>query len=429
MGFSLRRWIGGGERRSSPVHPRDPVLAAWWGNLTSTAAGVSVTPDNALRCPAVKACVGLLADTVATVPLDLFEGTGADARERAVAHPLHRLLHGAPNAWQTSVEFRQHLMAHLCTHNNAYARIRYRGDGLPESLEPLHPGQVFVFRLDGGGHAYRYTDEAGRVETLADDQVLHLRRRPFSRDGLTGVSTVTEHRETIGLALAAAEYLARFFSNSAMPKKGIKMPTPANDATIKTLRESWERHHQGIDNAHKLAIFYGGMEPVDLGMSNVDGQIVELYRNQVAEVARLWGVPLHMIGETDKATSWGTGIEQQSIGFIVYFMRPWFVTWEQALDRALLTPSMRGRFHFEFNADGLLRGDFKSRMDGYALMIQWGLATPNEIRRLMNLPALPGGDSRLQPLNMAPAEKIMDILLKPSAQAVRVLADLTGQEA
>jgi HK97 family phage portal protein len=420
------------ERRSGvidPRHPRDPALADLFGALSATASGISVTPESALNCPAVYASVGLLSDMVGTIPLDLFERVGDDARQRASDHPLHALVHDRPNSWQTSAEWRQEGIFHLCQHGNAYSRIRWSG-AYPVALEPMHPSRVGVYHRRVGGHAYQYSPPDGPSEILLPAEVLHVKRRPFDRDGLIGISPVSQNRQMIGLAIAAADFLARFFANNAMPKKGIKVSAGMTPESIKTMREAWEKQHMGLENAHRLAFFYGGMEPVDLGQTNSDGEVVALYRTLVADISsKIFGIPPHLIGETEKSTSWGTGIEQQSIGFLTYFVRPWFEIWEQALDRALLTGQSRKRYFFEFNADGLLRGDFKARMEGYALMIQWGLMTPNEVRRLMNLPAIPGGDSRLQPLNMAPAEKIMDILLKPAAQATRALEHLTGQEA
>lgn len=409
------------------LRPRDPALADWFGGGGVTATGVNVTPETALRCPAVYASVGLLADTVATIPLDLFRITGPDSSERATDHPLHALMHDRPNDWQTSAELRQDLMTHLCTWGNGYGRIFRRGDGTVRAIEPLYPSRVQPFRRPAGGVAYRYLPESGPQQILMPDEVLHLKRRPFNYDSTRGRSPVELHSETIGLAMAASEYLSRFFGNSAVPKGAIEIPVALTDKSAELLRASWERRHQGLENAHRLAILDGGMKFHELGMSNEDGQVLEIYRHLVAEIAaRVYGIPPHLIGETEKSTSWGTGIEQQSIGFVVYFIRPWLVAWEQALNATLLSSESRRTYKFEFNVDGLLRGDFKTRIEGLALMVQWGLATPNEARRLMNLAPLAGGDSRLQPLNMAPADKVLDILLKPSPQATRMLDDLAG---
>lgn len=402
-------------RAGSLGSPKDPVLAEWFGALSQTASGMSVTPDNARRCPEVDACVGLIEDTVATVPLDLFERGAKDGeRERAAGHPLHDLLHSDPNGWQTSAEFRQMMEGFRQTHGAAAARVVSTVRG-PVALEPVHPSTCRPFRF-GGGVAYRWDPpEGGATRTLLQHEVLYLRDGKPKRWNLAEAeSKVDRHRETIGLILACAQYLSRFFANGAAPKHAITIPAAISDVAADKLRDTWERRHKGVENANRMAILDGGMDLKAIGVSNSDAQVIQTYEMAVAMIARIFGVPLHLIGETSKATSWGSGIEQQSIGFISYYMRPKFVVWEQALNKTLMSQDMRRRFYFEFNIDGLLRGDFKTRMEGYALLVQWGLATPNEIRRQMNLPPVTGGDERLHPLNMAPASRIMDVLLRDS---------------
>lgn len=304
------------------------------------------------------------------------------------------------------------------THGNAYARIVPGGaGGFPAALEPIHPDEVRAFIGPNGGAFYRWTPPAGAARVLTQGEMLHLRDRPAKRSNkLEGESRIVRHREAIGLATATGEYLSRFFSGNAVPKAAVILPPGAklDDDQKRKLKEAWERRHGGLENAHRIAILEGGMDIKPIGLSNDDAQVIQAYELAVSRIARIFGIPLHLIGETAKSTSWGTGIEQQSIGFVVYYMRPKLVVWEQALNRALMSSATRSQLFFEFNIDGLLRGDFKSRMDGYAIMIQWGLATPNEIRRLMNLAPLTGGDERLTPLNMVPASRIMDVLLKTS---------------
>lgn len=406
-------------RVSESFSPGDVGLAEVFGRTSDTAAGMNVTPDNARNCPEVDACVGLIENTIATVPLDLFELLPDGSRKKRDDHPLHALLHDQPNSWQTSSEFRQMMEGWRSTHGNAYAEIVW-GMGGPIALEPMYPLRCWPFPYNGA-IAYQYTPLSGPVRILLQSQVLHLRDSPACAwRPFLGESRVTRHRETIGRAMATAEYMSRFFSNNATPKAAIISPGALNDDQANKIIARWEQKHAGPQNAHRLALLEAGFDIKVLGVSNVDAQLIESYRLAVAQLARIWGIPLHLIGEVTSSTSWGTGIEQQSIGFIVYYMRPKFVIWEQALNAALMSSDMRKRFFFEFNVDGLLRGDFKTRMEGYALMIQWGLATPNEIRRQMNLPALPGGDERLIPLNMAPASRIMDVLLRnPAAGAVR----------
>ncbi len=436
----LNRLAGPTEKRAqwiSGFSAGDEKLAELLGIGAATSSGVSITPENARECPEVDACVGLIEDTVATVPLDFFERTGDGERERRDDHPLHELLHDRPNAWQTSCEFRQMMEGWCETHGNAYARIVPGAKGLAGSLEPVPPREMRPFRASGNV-AYRWSPSDGPQRTLLAHEVLHLKDRPFSRDMLCGQSKVERHKETIGRAIATGEYLSRFFSCGATPKTFLEVPegkAPLTEPQIEEIRAQFEKRHGGIENLRRIGVLNAGLKVNQVGSTNKDSELVETYGLVVAQIARVWGVPLHLIMETSNSTSWGTGIEQQSIGFIVYYMRPKFVRWEQALNAALMSSDMRRRFYFEFNIDGLLRGDFKSRMDAYALMIQWGLATPNEIRKLMNLAPLPGGDDRLMPLNMVPATRIMDVLLKqnagvPNARAVdiatRALADLVA---
>lgn len=409
MGFLSRI-----ERRSASAHPSSDKLVELFGGLSTTASGVNVTWRNARECPEVDACVGIIEDTIATVPLDFYERDGESGRKKVDDHPLHVLLHEAPNAWQTSVEFRQMMEGWRSTEGNAYAYINWRGDGTIASLEPMDPGTVTMVRTGFASYGYQWSPSYGSPRTLLPMEVLHLKDKPFRRDLIRGQSRVERHRESIGLAQATSEYLARFFSNYAVPKAFLEVPGQLSEDQIRLVREQFETRHAGLANAHKVGVMQAGIKLQTLGVDNAEAQVIEAYGLAVAKIARAWGVPLHLIGELSKQTSWGTGIEQQSIGFISYYMRPKFVAWEQALNTALMSAGMRRKFFFEFNIDGLMRGDFKSRMDAYALMIQWGLATPNEIRKLMNLPPVEGGDERLQPLNMVPASRIMDVLLKTS---------------
>jgi HK97 family phage portal protein len=416
----LSRLFGGSESRAQVANlgpPRDPVIAEWFGQYAATASGVSVTPDNARRSPEVDACVGLLEDTVATVPLDFFERISDAERVARPENPLHALLHDQPNGWQTSAEFRQMMEGWRQTHGNSYARI-VTGPRGPMALEPGHPSEFRPFRT-AAGVAYRWTPPDGAAaRTLLQHEVLHLRGGPPKRGNIVEAeSKVERHRETIGLAQACGDYLSRFFGNNATPKSAITIPAELSNEAADRLRETWERRHRGLENAHRVAILEGGMDIKALAMSNDDAKIVETHGMAVNKIARVFGVPGFLIGETNGVSNFGTGIEQQSIGFITYYMRPKFVVWEQALNAALMSEGMRRRFYFEFNIDGLLRGDFKTRMEGYGLLVQWGLMTPNEIRRQMNLAPLPGGDDRLQPLNMAPASRIMDVLLKTAPTA------------
>lgn len=417
------------ERRSSVhagYHPRDPALATLLGFGWSTEAGISVTPDNAMRAPAVAASVRLLSETVATIPLDLFEVDG-DVRRRAVEHPLHQLVHDSPNGTLTSTDWRRRVMNSTALRGNQYNRIDWGGDGRVRRLDPLPKAGTFPFRADG--RVWYRVNERGQSYVLAAMDVLHI-RGPFQEgDELEARSPVEIGKELIAQSIAAASYIARFFQNGAVPKLALEIPGEITDPqTIRRLRDRFEERHRGVENAHKLAVTEMGMKLTPLAVKNNEAELLGLYKQTALEIAsRLYGIPPHLSGDIEKQTSWGAGIEQMDIGYVKHVVRPYLVGIEQAMGLALLTAEERRRYKFEFNVEGLLRGDFKSRMEGYGLLIQWGIATVNEVRRKENMPPIDGGDTRLTPLNYAPADRVMDVLLKDPARATRALQDLLNE--
>ncbi len=393
--------------------PGDPNLAMLWGMSTLSPAGVVVSPETYRTCPEADACVSLIEDTVATLPLKVYEQIDKDTRVERPNHPLKQLL-DKPNDWQTAAEFRLMMEGFRQGYGNAYARIRSNGMRIA-ALEPIHPLQVWPFWAEGGTVAYRYTPTNGTPEVLLPSEMLHLRDKPFQRDLIRGQSKVERHREVIGRALATGEYLSRFFMNGAVPKTFLTTPQQLNDDVREQMRTQFEHKHTGLPNAHRIGILQGGIDVKTIGIDNEKAQVVEIYQMTIAQLARVWGIPLHLIGDMSKSTgsgAGGTGIEQQSIGFLTYHMRPKFVIWEEALAAALMSEAASRRYSFSFDVDGLLRGDFKSRMEGYAVLMQWGITTVNEVRAREDLPPVEGGDERMHPLNMAPASKIMDLLTK-----------------
>jgi HK97 family phage portal protein len=404
---------------SAPVHVGDAALARLLGFGSITSAGVHISPDNYRQVPEADACVSLIEDTVATLPLDFYRRKG-DTRERADDEPLHILVHDRPNEWQTSAEFRGMMEGFRIGYGNAYAKV-VSSRGFPTALEPLHPDLTTPFRTSAGAIAYRYSPPNGSTQILLAGEVLHLRDKPYERDLICGQSRVIRHKDTLGRALATMEYISKFFSNGAVPKTflvpaaGQSLAEPQRDA----IRKAFEEKHAGLQNAHRVGVLPALLDIKTIGVNNEEAQLVESYKLAVRQMGSIFGVPLHLIGEmanTVGAGAGGTGIEQQSLSFLIYHARAKLVVWEQALNKTLMSRDMGSRYYFEFNADGLLRGDFKSRMDGYALMVQWGLATANEIRRQINMPPVAGGDERLLPLNMVPATQIMDVLLKTAGK-------------
>lgn len=398
----------------------DPALAALFG-MANTIPRIAVTPENALRCPAVSAPIRLIGGAISVMPLELFLRTGNGGRERDEASPLFDLVHTRPNAHQSSARFRRFVTETGLAWGNGYARVMT--PAAPSALNPLHPRRTFPFRDSQNRIWYRHTPRRGPQETLHAEEVLHLRFWHARDDeDLEAESPIVANRELIALAMAATEYLARFFSNSAAPRGVLEATGSMSQDVATRTRSDWEARYAGLENAHRIAILPNGLQYKPIGMSHADGQILELYRQICSDIAhKVYGIPPHLTGDTDKSTSWGSGIEQQGIGYVQHVLQPVMEEWEQSLDGTLLSARQRRDRFFELNVDGLMRGDFKSRMDGYALAIQWGLMTPNEVRRLMNLAPIAGGDSRLQPLNMVPAERIMDVLLRDPTAAKRAL--------
>ena len=367
-------------------------------SLGANLAGVSVNTDSALGISAVYACVRILAESVASLPLKLYQKRG-DERRESPENPLYRLLKEEPNAAQTSFEFREMLQGHLGLRGNAYARIIRDGGGRVIQLEPLHPADVEVREYNGGRIIYH-------VEGEAVDPYFILHIKGLSSDGIKGLSPIALLRETLGLAIAARQHGNTLFGNNATPGGVLKTPMAMTAEQVQKLREDWDKMHKGVDNSGRPAILYGGMEWQSVGINNQDAQFLEGRRFDVEEIARAYRIPLHLLQSTEKATSWGSGIEQQNIGFLEYTLRPWLVRWEQSLNRVLLTESQKGQgYYFKFNLDALLRGDFKTRMEGYRTGIEAGIFSINEVRRLEDLNPLAGdeGDTHYRPLNTAPA--------------------------
>jgi HK97 family phage portal protein len=356
-------------------------------------SGIYVSPETAMRCSAVFACVGLLAESIAQLPMKLYQGHGQE-RIEAWGHWLHRLLYYHPSPWQTSFEWRETAMLHLCLRGNFYAWKVRDGAGRVVELLPLHPDTVSVRQRDNWDLEYRVTLKTGRQVLCTQRDIFHVAYR--SLDGITGLSPIAYQRETIGLTLAAQKHGAKTFSNGAKPGGVLVHPGKLTDEAAKRLRESWEISYGG-DNAGRTAILEEGMTFATLSMSNSDAQYLETRRFQVEDIARIFGIPLFMIQSTEKTTSWGSGIEQMSMGYVRYTLLPWVRRWEQAIRRDLIEePDLEMRF----NLEGLQRGDIRSRFQSYQAGVNMGVYSPNEVRELEDMNPREGGDVWLTPMNM-----------------------------
>ena len=378
------------------------------GNSTS---GKIVTERTSMQMTAVYACVRILSEAVAGLPLHMYEYKD-DGKEKAIKNPLYFLLHDEPNPEMTSFIFRETLMTHLLLWGNAYAQIIRNGKNEVVALYPLMPNKMSVERDDKGEIYYvynRYQDEAktGDLGTviLKKEDVLHIPGLGF--DGLVGYSPIAMAKNAIGLAIATEEYGSKFFANGAAPSGVLEHPGTIKDPT--KVREAWLSQFGGSSNSGKVAVLEEGMKYTPISISPEQAQFLETRKFQINEIARIFRVPPHMIGDLEKSSF--SNIEQQSLEFVKYTLEPWIIRWEQALSRALLSSDEKKKYFFKFNVDGLLRGDYQSRMNGYAIARQNGWMSANDIRELENLDKIPaeeGGDlylvnGNMLPLNMAGA--------------------------
>ena len=382
--------------------------------LGGTASGKYVTERSAMQMTAVYCCVRILSEAVASLPLQFYKYTDDGGKEKAVEHPLYFLLHDEPNPEMTSFIFRETLMTHLLLWGNAYSQIIRNGKGEVVALYPLMPDRMKVDRDDSGRLYYEYTvydaddvdgrkgtNKVGRTVRLQPHDVLHIPGLGF--DGLVGYSPIAMAKNAIGLAIATEEYGSKFFANGAAPSGVLEHPGTIKDPS--KVRESWQATFGGSGNANKIAVLEEGMKYTPISISPEQAQFLETRKFQIDEIARIFRVPPHMIGDLEKSSF--NNIEQQSLEFVKYTLDPWVSRWEQAMVRALLTPDEKKKYFFKFNVDGLLRGDYQSRMNGYATARQNGWMSANDIRELENLDRIPaeqGGDLYLINGNMTKLE-------------------------
>ena len=364
-------------------------------------SGVDVDEESALKISTVYACVKVISETIASLPLNLLKELTNGDSEKAKQHPLYTILKDVPNSEMSSFTFREMLMTNLLLWGNAYALIKRNKNGKITELYPLKSKNMVVERdAVSNNIKYTYTNNRGITKTYSPKQIFHI--PAFSFDGIIGVSPITYAREAMGLALATEEFGARFFGNGARPGGVLEHPGVLKDP--EKLRESWNKVYQGTANSHKVAVLEEGMKYHEIGMSPEDSQFLQTRSFQIAEICRIFRVPPHMVGDLSRSTF--SNIEHQSIDFVVHTIRPWLVRWEQAIARALLNEEERTIYYAKFNVDGLMRGDFVTRMNGYAIARQNGWMSANEIRALENMNKIPadqGGDLYLLNGNMISA--------------------------
>lgn len=367
-------------------------------NGGSTSSGVAVNEASAMRVASAWRCVNIIAGSIATLPLDLIVRVDENIRRPAVGHQLRRVLTVKPNPWQTPSEFRRMMQANLLLRGNAYARKVMLGNRV-EALIPLHPDRVSAKQLDTLAMEYKITGRNGATVTLGQKDILHL--RGMSLDGVTGLSVLSNMRESLGLALQTEKAGASLFKNGMLASGYIAHPGQLSDNAARHLKESIDERYSGAENSAKWLLAEEGMELKPLSLSAEDTQWLGARDFQRYDIAMFFGVPPHMIGATDKTTSWGSGIEAQGIGFVTYTLSDWIKTWEESIKRDLVQESEWETLDARFNVNGLLRGDAKARWDGYVKALQWGVYSPNEVRRLEDQNPRDGGDIYYDPPNTA----------------------------
>lgn len=362
-----------------------------------TTAGKPVNENTAMQMTAVYSCVRILAETLAGLPLHVYKYNDSGGKEKYLQHPLYRLLHDEPNPEMTSFTFRETLMSHLLLWGNAYAQIIRNARGEVIALYPLMPNKMTVDRDKNGRLFYLYQRSVEDSPTLGKDSlvyldpsdVLHIPGLGF--DGLMGYSPIAMAKNAIGLAMATEEYGAKFFANGAAPGGVLEHPGTIKDP--QKVKDSWNAAYQGSTNSHRVAVLEEGMKYQQIGIPPEQAQFLETRKFQINEIARIFRVPPHMLADLEKSSF--SNIEQQSLEFVKYTLDPWVVRWEQNMCRSLLMASEKPTVFIKFNVDGLLRGDYVSRMSGYATARQNGWMSANDIRELENLDRIPvelGGD-------------------------------------
>ena len=374
--------------------------------MGSSSAGKSVTERSAMQMTAVYSCVRILAEAVAGLPLHFYKYNEDGSKSKAIDMGLYHLLHDEPNPEMSSFVFRETLMTHLLLWGNAYAQIIRNGKGEIIALYPLMPNKMSVDRDENGVLYYTYqkSAEEGKAKevgtvTLSFRDVLHIPGLGF--DGLVGYSPIAMAKNAIGLAIATEEYGAKFFANGAAPSGVLEHPGTIKDPA--RLRENWNSTFGGSANSGKVAVLEEGMKYTPISIAPEQAQFLETRKFQINEIARIFRVPPHMVGDLEKSSF--SNIEQQSLEFVKYTLDPWIIRWEQSLNRSLLNPDEKKTYFFKFNVEGLLRGDYQSRMQGYATARQNGWMSANDTRELENLDKIPaeeGGDLYLINGNMLP---------------------------
>lgn len=374
-----------------PKYPISQEILAGILSGSPSATGKLINPETAMRIVAVYACIRLISGTFASLPAITYRRLSR-GKERAPNHPLYPVLHDIANPEMTSVELFETMQAHLLLFGHAYAEVVRNGAGQVKALWPLTPNRVKVERNKRNEIVYVVDLPDGGTARIAQYRMLHIK-------ALLGLSPISQAREALGLSMSAEEFGARFFANDSRPGGVLRTDKTLGDDAAKRLKAGWEAAHSGLHNTHRVAILEEGLQWQQIGIPPQDAQFLETRKFQIAEIARLFSVPPHMIGDLDRSTSWGSGIEQQQIMFLQYTFRDWLRRWEAAINMKLLTESERESYFVEFLVDGLLRADYKTRQEGLSIQRQNGIINADEWRALENMNEIEDGSGKIYLVN------------------------------
>lgn len=370
-------------------------IRSYIGDSGYSISGRYVDEKTALTISAVLACVRIITTNEATIPCFVYKKT-ADGKQRAENHFLYSLIHDKPNRNMTSATFFQVLYLHLLLWGNHFSLIdRLAGEAI--ALWPLEPSRVRIVLDPDGRVAYEYSTATG-IETYAQDDILHVKH--MSMDGVVGLSPIQLCRQSMGLSLAAEEFGAGIFKNGGRPSGVLKVKGELSEDAGKRLRESWEHIHSGAANQGRVAILEDEADYQAITMNLNDVQFLATRKFQVQDIARIFGVPPHLIQEQDQPTY--ASVESQKDEFLTFTLRPLMVFVEQELNKRFLGGS-DGKYFASFNFEAFLRADIKTRFETYAVGINWGIYSPNDCREKEGMDRRENGDTYLQPLNMAPS--------------------------
>jgi HK97 family phage portal protein len=368
--------------------------------------GATINEKTALEVTAISAAIRVIAESIASLPFCVYQRTKTGDKNRATQHPLYSILHDAPNPYMTSFVFWETVVSHMMLWGNAYAEIEWGPDGQIKALWLLRPDLTRPI-VDDKGNLYFETVIGGQVIQLPYYRVLHIYGLGF--DGLMGYSPIRLYREAIGLSKATEKYGATYFGNGARPGGVLEHPGNLSEPAQNNLRTSWNQMHSGLDNAHRIAILEEGMTYKQIGLPPEDSQFLETRKFQIAEISRIFRVPLHMLSELDRSTN--NNIEHQSIEFLTHTLTPWLVRIEQACGLKLLTPNERKKFYCEHIVDNLLRGDIKTRYESYQIARQNGWLSANDIRKMENMNPIAdeeGGNAYMVNTAMQPISNLLN---------------------